>query len=161
MTGIKGKSGRRPRNIEDRKRLSKLYPTAIIVLEEILKDEKQLMMPDAKLRAAIEVVRQVIGMPRQQQEITGIMAMGTIGEILAQQQIERANRAQIVLLGEGLGGIDDKEGIPESEADSDSVCEGTPLATQSNQNQAMGGIDGNNGQGASEGASEVEEAETA
>jgi hypothetical protein len=38
------------------------------------------------------------GMPSQRQEVTGIIATGTLGEVLAQQQIERARAEQELLL---------------------------------------------------------------
>jgi len=60
-------SGRRPRKDEDRRRLGKLYPKAISYLESCLCDETK---PDhVRLGAAIEVIQQKIGKPKQESTV--------------------------------------------------------------------------------------------
>lgn len=113
MAGNKN-SGRRPRKLEDRKRLSRLYPTAITALEEALTSNITTM--DAKLRAAIEVIRQVIGMPRQQTDIQAIIGVCSLGDRLAQGQIERAKN-EAALLMEGINGQSVTEGEDQGESE--------------------------------------------
>jgi len=84
MSGVKGRSGRRPREIENRKILRRLYPLAVTRICEILNNPDELS--SVKLEAAKIVIYQVDGKPRFQVDHTVKALIG----IASAQQLEEA-----------------------------------------------------------------------
>jgi len=67
MSGIKGKSGRKPRHLEESKILDGLYPQAVCVVKEILKDKNA--AANTRLDAALAVIWKKTGKPHQSQDL--------------------------------------------------------------------------------------------
>ena len=67
MSGIKGKSGRKPRHLEESKILDGLYPQAVTVVKEILNNKKT--ASNTRLEAALAVIWKKTGKPHQSQDL--------------------------------------------------------------------------------------------
>ena len=107
MSGVKGRSGRKPRREEDRKRLlTKHYPVACDTIAETMKDPMATRRD--KLQAAIEIVHQAIGKGMSEQKIQAVIGVMTYGERLALEDraTERARLENTLLTEYSIGGID-------------------------------------------------------
>lgn len=131
MSGIKGKSGRKPRHLEESKILDGLYPQAVCVVKEILNDKKT--ASNTRLEAALAVIWKKTGKPHQSQDlrVTAIRLVSGDDYELAMRKVLEEDSKLIEQYGSGLteikGGSNNainrgsKDGIPKEANEGEKV----------------------------------------
>lgn len=96
MSGIKGRSGRKPRHEEEKKILKKLYPLAVSKVREIL--QSQVASEGTLLEAAKVVIYQVDGKPHISidQRVTGYIGLITADGLAERIKLRRAEETHLI-----------------------------------------------------------------